>query len=276
MPKHQVSSIQHPRAIHQFTLIELLVVIAIIGILTSLLLPALQSAKETVKQIACVNNQRQISLSIVNYSGDYDGSLPTNFITGANDTTNWIYKIFNGNYTGKNVGIFDCPAQNHNFSGATAPGSITGPGGKNHTGYISYNVNGCISLGNSYTAESFKKPPFAGTKFGVDYKLGQIATDTIMLYELQAAGWKHYHTYINMVWDRNYVVATSNHQGRSAVLSFFDGSTKAITRSTLNDGDGVYGGNSLQATYPWQIDKPDVTMDWNYSWINPYWSAAKD
>ena len=69
-----------------FTLVELLVVIAIIGILVSLLLPAVQSARESARRTQCLNHLRQFAIGALNHD-DALGFLPSG---------GWGYK-WNGN-----------------------------------------------------------------------------------------------------------------------------------------------------------------------------------
>ena len=61
----------------KFTLIELLVVIAIIGILTTLLIPSLSSARDKAKSSACKSNLKQINVCFALYSDGNDDYYPT-------------------------------------------------------------------------------------------------------------------------------------------------------------------------------------------------------
>jgi prepilin-type N-terminal cleavage/methylation domain-containing protein len=75
-----------------FTLIELLVVIAIIGVLASLLLPALSKAKERSQRAKCMGNLKQIIVATQMYSDDNQDYMP--YTGWSSDTTgrpNWVY-----------------------------------------------------------------------------------------------------------------------------------------------------------------------------------------
>jgi prepilin-type N-terminal cleavage/methylation domain-containing protein len=132
-----------------FTLVELLVVIAIIGILASMLLPALAKAKLKAQGVYCMNNHRQLALAWRMYTEDNNDRLvfasedpttaatfaataPFTWVTGTLDMnpanrSNWdpeqdIKKSPLWKYCGTSLAIWRCPAD---YSKVTVNGIAT-------------------------------------------------------------------------------------------------------------------------------------------------------
>ena len=149
----QQASIEQQRS--GFSLVELLVVIAIIGILMALLLPAVQSARESGRKTACMSNAYQLGMAVNRFDQD-KGKVPgwRQALSGRNVSwpiiclpyleRNDLFNEWNGgaaNPSGGTLGVFICPS---------APANPT-------NGSPLVYVGNCGVQGNGLSANSLKK-----------------------------------------------------------------------------------------------------------------------
>ena len=101
-----------------FTLIELLVVIAIIAILAAILFPVFARARENARRSSCLSNLKQIGLGMIQYTQDYDETMPQTSwggVSGQGSRFFWMDAI--QPYV-KSTQLFTCPSRANTFGGA--------------------------------------------------------------------------------------------------------------------------------------------------------------
>jgi len=261
-----------------FTLIELLVVIAIIAILAAILFPVFAQAREKARAISCASNLKQLGLSVLMYSQDYDETFPAkgeawNMVT----YTAWVPwetmvapYVKNGAHTGTATGdidykgsVFACPS-NPNLTAAYAGL----PGAYQYSCDYTANYNQAFNTVPNGNAAYAGDGPFGGQSgtdaYGVSIALQAAPSSLIMFDENNGkgagnSGWNLDPT------DASFSTLPANPSPlfvghtRTGNYAFCDGHVKAEHPfDTLGPNDG--GAGSLNQ---WTIDNRDFSASPN-------------
>jgi prepilin-type N-terminal cleavage/methylation domain-containing protein/prepilin-type processing-associated H-X9-DG protein len=261
-----------------FTLVELLVVIGIIALLISILLPALNKARENANTVACLSNLKQFTAANANYAAENKGYV---IPCGTPQAGWWCNIMVDNKYltgptdsgpTPQTKGVFFCPSGNQEFfppdltNSGTVPSSRTDARGAMATQHTSPISHIRIDLWYGMNADEG-----SSTRSGAPCRRIQTTSDrqtTMNMVRRSAETVMFYDGLIYHELEVNANRINARHgRNKQTNLAFFDGHAETVFTKDLPGGMGtkdtaetkqVFSLSNLKAKYPhplWLLDQ---------------------
>jgi prepilin-type N-terminal cleavage/methylation domain-containing protein/prepilin-type processing-associated H-X9-DG protein len=230
-----------------FTLIELLVVITIISILASMLLPALNQAKEKAKAISCMSSLKQIGLSMTSYVIDSDDYIPPSYTSIAGwGTYRWSSTLVaNAGLSPKMLWCptFNSPDQSEFFTKTASVSLIEAAVDLNRYIYTSYGMN--YNLRNAVNQKISQIRSASSTSYAMDsfHKVDSMAGYYMVTdFYPSSDSWgivdpRHTRSFNTVFLDGHSAATATRVQGDRFV---WDASVNPYDYPPLNDSDDVF------------------------------------